>query len=129
MSAAADLGDRSENAAYIYGKRRLREIDSRIRYLRRKLENVVIIDLSTQPDHDDVRFGALVTVVDDDETETTWRLVDREESDPRAGRISVQSPIGRGLMGRSVGDYVEITLPRGKVGYEIVGLRYGTEEH
>jgi len=128
VHAAAELGDRSENAAYIYGKKRLREIDSRLRYLRRKLEGIQIIDLADQIHHDDVRFGARVTVVDDDDAEKTWRLVDREESDVKRRRISVQSPVGRALMGRRVGDYVEVNLPRGQVGLEITAIAYGAGE-
>lgn len=125
---AASLGDRSENAAYIYGKQKLRQIDSRLRYLRRKIDGVAVVDLDQQPQFDVVKFGAVVTVVDDDDNEKTWRLVDKEESDPNRGRISVQSPIGRALLGKRLEDYVEITLPKGKVGYEIVGLRYGGGE-
>jgi len=125
VSAAADLGDRSENAAYIYGKKRLREIDSRIRYLRRKIEDITIVDLAVQAHLDVVRFGAVVTVVDEDDQEFTWRLVDKEESEPAKGRISIQSPIGRALSGQAVGDSVLVTLPRGKVAYEITALRYG----
>ena len=128
VSAAADLGDRSENAAYIYGKRRLREIDSRMRYLRRKVENVTIIDVATLPKHADIRFGAVVTVLTDDEEEHVWRLVDKEESDPGACRISVQSPVGRALLGKQVGDWVEVPLPRGRIGYEVTAIRYGGGE-
>jgi transcription elongation factor GreB len=128
VRAAAEQGDRSENAAYIYGKKRLREIDSRLRYLRNKLKDVTLLDVSEQIQFDDVRFGAVVTVVDDDEKEKTWRLVDKDESDPKGMRISVQSPIGRALLGKTVGDYVEIQLPRGRTGLEITGLRYGSGE-
>lgn len=124
---AASLGDRSENAAYIYGKKRLRAIDSRLRYLRRKIAEVTVVDLETMPDHADVRFGALVTVEDDDGVEKTYRLVDKEESDPARGRISIQSPVGRALMGRRAGDCLEVTLPRGTVGYEILAVRYGPD--
>jgi transcription elongation factor GreB len=122
---AADLGDRSENAAYIYGKKRLRAIDSRLRYLRKKLQGVVVVDPADQVQLDYVQFAAVVTVVDDDDNERTWRLVDKEESDPKRNRISVQSPIGRALMRKKVGDYVEVDLPKGKMGYEVVSIRYG----
>lgn len=128
VHAAAEQGDRSENAAYIYGKKRLREIDSRLRYLRNKLKDVTILDVEEQIQFEDVRFGAVVTVVDDNDQEKTWRLVDKEESDPKAMRISVQSPIGRALLGKSVGDYVQIRLPKGETGLEIVALRYGPGE-
>ena len=125
---AAEMGDRSENAAYIYGKKRLREIDSRLRYLRRKLQGVVVIDPADQVHVDHVQFGAVVTVVDDDDNEKTWRLVDKEESEPKRGRISIQSPIGGALMGKRVGDYVQVKLPKGVMGYELTGLRYGPGE-
>ena len=125
---AAALGDRSENAEYIYGKKRLRQIDGRIRYLTRKVQGVVVIDPAKQKSWDDVRFGALVKVEQDDGEEKSWRLVDKEESDPGRGRISVQSPVGRALMGRKVGDFVEIRLPKGLVEMEILEIRYGVDE-
>ena len=96
-----------------------------MRYLRRKLEGVRVVDPADQIQRDDVHFGAVVTVLDDDGQEHTWRLVDREESDPKGGRISIQSPVGKALVGKSVEDYVEIVLPKGKVGYEITAIRYG----
>ena len=122
---AASLGDRSENAAYIYGKQKLRQIDSRLRYLRRKIDQVTVVDLDDQPQFDTAKFGAVVTVVDDEDIERTWRLVDKEESDPNRNRISVQSPIGRALLGKQEGDYVQIQLPKGAVGYEVLAIRYG----
>ena len=125
VHAAAELGDRSENAAYIYGKKRLREIDGRLRYLRRKTEGVTVIDLREQIAHSNIRFGALVTVLDDDDEEITWRLVDRDESDVKRGRISVQSPVGAALLGKEVGDYVTVKLPKGEVGFEVLSIRYG----
>jgi transcription elongation factor GreB len=128
VSAAAELGDRSENAEYIYGKKRLREIDSRMRYLRGKISDVQVVDLEKQPTFPDVRFGAQLVVEDEEGEEKTWRLVDKEESDPARGRISVQSPIGRALLGKRAGDAVEITLPKGKVAYEILSVRYGAGE-
>ena len=125
---AASLGDRSENAAYIYGKQKLRQIDGRLRYLRRKIDQVTVVDLEEQPQFDVVKFGAVVTVLNDDDEESTWRLVDKEESDPKLKRISVQSPIGQALLGKQEGDYVQIKLPKGTVGYEVTGIRYGAGE-
>lgn len=122
---AASLGDRSENAAYIYGKQKLRQIDSRLRYLRRKIDRVTVVDLADQPQFDTVKFGAVVTVVDDEDVERTWRLVDKEESDPNRNRISIQSPIGRALLGTQKGDYVRTQLPKGPMGYEVLAIRYG----
>ena len=128
VSAAAELGDRSENAEYIYGKKRLREIDSKLRMLKKKLEGVTIVDLDTQAPFKDVRFGAIVEATDDDGADKIWRLVDQDESDPARNRISVQSPIGRALLGKKVGDYVEIVLPKGRIGLEITAVRYGPGE-
>ena len=125
VSHAADLGDRSENAAYIYGKKRLRHIDSRLRYLRRKIEGIVVVDLAEQPQHDTVKFGAVVVLEDDDGEERIYRLVDKDESEPARGRISVQSPIGRALLGKEAGDYVTVKLPKGTLGLEIIDIRYG----
>jgi transcription elongation factor GreB len=125
---AASLGDRSENAAYIYGKQRLRQIDGRMRYLRKKIDGTQVIDLGDQPDFDTVKFGAVVTLLDEDENEKCWRLVDKEESDPARGRISIQSPIGMALVGHSVGDVIQVKLPKGVVDYELIGLRYGSGE-
>lgn len=122
---AASLGDRSENAAYIYGKKRLRAIDSRLRYLRRKIAEVTVVDLGAMPAHKNVRFGARVTVEDDDGNEKVYRLVDKEESDPARGRISIQSPVGRAFLGKVAGDCVEVKLPKGTVGYEILDVFYG----
>jgi transcription elongation factor GreB len=125
VSRAAELGDRSENAEYIYGKRRLREIDSRMRYLQLKLDDVVVVDLAEQVTSKDIKFGAVVTVLDDEGDEKTWRLVDQDESDPKRGRISVQSPIGKALLGKKVGDSIDVELPKGRVSYEVTSIRYG----
>lgn len=122
---AAEMGDRSENAAYIYGKKRLRVIDSRLRYLRRKVEGVIVVDLAEQPQFDTIKFGAIVELEDDDGETRIYRLVDKDESDPKVGRISVQSPIGRALLGKEEGDYVTVKLPKGDLGLEIVSIRYG----
>ena len=127
VSAAAELGDRSENAAYIYGKKRLREIDSRLRHLRHQVQGVTVVDLADQPSRKDVQFGAMVTVEDEDGKERTYRLVDRDESDPGRGRISVQSPIGRTLLGRVAGDCVTVSTPKGPIDLEILSIRYGRD--
>ena len=126
VSHAADMGDRSENAAYIYGKKRLRKIDSRLRYLRRKIEGIVVVDLDEQLQHDTVKFGAVVVLEDDDGEERIYRLVDKDESEPARGRISVQSPIGRALLDKEAGDYVTVMLPKGSLGLEIIKIRYGS---
>ena len=128
VADAAALGDRSENAEYIYGKKRLREIDSRMRYLQRKVDSVTVVDLDLQKPVDFVQFGAVVRVENGDGEERLLRLVDKDESDPKAGRISVQSPIGSALMGRRVADVVAVRLPKGMAEYEILEIRYGDGE-
>ena len=125
VSEAADLGDRSENAAYTYGKRRLRHIDSRLRYLRRKIQGVTVIDLADMLQFNDIRFGAVVVLEGEDEQQRTYRLVDKEESEPGRWRISIQSPIGQALMGKEEGDCVTVVLPRGSEDFEIISVRYG----
>lgn len=128
VTDAAELGDRSENAAYIYGKKRLREIDSRMRYLKNKLEGIVVVDVATLPPSTRVKFGAVVVVESEDGKRNTWRLVDKDESDAQRGRISVQSPIGRALLGREAGDCATVEVPKGTVELEIVEVRYGPGE-
>jgi len=125
VSAAAELGDRSENAAYIYGKKRLRAIDSRLRYLRRKIDGVTRVELGDIVPTDHVRWGAVVVVEDEDGESKTWRIVDKEESEPKAGRISAQSPVGQALLGKEAGDEVVVKRPKGDIVYEVVEVRYG----
>jgi transcription elongation factor GreB len=125
VQEAAALGDRSENAAYIYGKKRLRQIDGRLRYLKNKVAEVVPVDLAAQKPSAHIRFGAIVVVEDADGEQKTYRLVDKDESEPKRGRISVQSPVGRALMGKEVGDAVIVKRPSGPMELEIVELRYG----
>lgn len=127
VAEAAAHGDRSENAEYIYGKKRLGQIDSRMRYLNRKVQNVKVVDLDQQEPVDHVRFGALVRVEDEDGAQKQWRLVDKDESDPKRGRISIQSPIGMALLNKRVGDVAEAQLPRGMVELEILEIRYGAD--
>ncbi len=127
VSDAAALGDRSENAEYIYGKKRLRQIDSRMRYLQRKIDDVTVVDLDKQNSVDHVQFGAVVRIENEDGEQRLVRLVDKDESDPKAGRISIQSPIGSALMGKREGDFVEVRLPAGLAEYEILEIRYGAE--
>ena len=123
VADAAAQGDRSENAEYIYGKRRLREIDRRVRFLGKRLEEVVVV---TEPpaQQDRVFFGAWVQVEDEDGAELEWRIVGADESDVRARAISVDSPVARALMGKRVGDEVTVKAPRGEVIYTITGIRY-----
>src|SRR5690606_4479333 len=103
VSAAAELGDRSENAEYIYGKRRLREIDRRLRFLAKRLEVLKIV--RPHPSHEGaVFFGAFVTVEDDEGVEHRYQIVGADEFDANAGKISVSSPVGSALLGKRVED-------------------------
>jgi len=120
--AAAD-GDRSENAAYIYGKKRLREIDRRVGYLTKRLENAVIV--SEKSDRtDQVFFGAWVELQGEDGQRREYRIVGEDEVDPSEGRISWRSPLGRALLKRKKGDEVVVRRPAGETQVTIVGIRY-----
>lgn len=123
VADAAAQGDRSENAEYIYGKRRLREIDYRVRFLTKRLEAVkIVVDAPSDPNR--VFFGAWVTVEDDTGDEKTYRIVGPDESDVDQGWISMDAPMAKGLMGKTIGDDVTITRPKGASVYSIVAVRY-----
>ena len=112
LAAAAAEGDRSENAEYIYRKKELREIDSRLRFLRKRLENMIVVDRI--PDNTDkVYFGAWVTIEDNEGTETCYRIVGPDEFDPKLGYISMDSPMGKALLGKSLDDEISITVDSG----------------
>ena len=123
VSAAAAMGDRSENAEYIYGKRRLREIDARVRHLRKRLDGLVVVD---QPpsDPDRVFFGAWVTLEDEAGTEHRHRIVGPDEFDMGEGYVSMDGPLARALMGKRLDDEVRVSLPGGEQRYVIVEIRY-----
>jgi transcription elongation factor GreB len=123
VSAAAAQGDRSENAEYTYGKRRLREIDRRVRFLRRRLEGVVIVD---QPPTDPERvfFGAWVELEAEDGTRTRYRIVGPDEFDMAPGYISMDSPLGRALLRRRIEEEVTVETPVGNRLYLIVAIEY-----
>jgi transcription elongation factor GreB len=120
---AASNGDRSENGDYIYGKRKLREIDRRIRFLSKRLDTAVVVD-NAGKDHDRVYFGATVTVVDESGAERTVSIVGVDELDPGRGRVSWISPIATALLKGSVGDVVTLRTPRGTEQLEIIAIRY-----
>lgn len=123
VADAAAQGDRSENAEYIYGKKRLREIDRRIRFLTKRLEAAVIV----RPDEvreGEARFGATVEVEDENGARKVYTLVGPDESDPTSGRLSYKSPLGRALMKRKVGDVVTVHRPAGEIELEIIAIRY-----
>ncbi|HFE47151.1 MAG TPA: transcription elongation factor GreB, partial [Nannocystis exedens] len=121
VSAAAALGDRSENAEYIYGKKRLREIDRRVRYLGKRLEALTVVKPSNKLG-DRVIFGAWVSLEDEEGRGFCYRLVGPDEWDADSGQISIVSPIGRALLGREVDDIVVVTRPRGPIALTILGV-------
>jgi transcription elongation factor GreB len=121
---AASNGDRSENADYIYGKRRLREIDRRIRFLTKRLEAAEVIDPAAREATDQVFFGATVTVVDEQGSESTYSIVGIDEADVGRGRISWISPLARALLKRRQGDEVAFKAPSGDQVLEIVKVEY-----
>ncbi len=122
VEAAAALGDRSENAEYIYGKRKLRELDRRLRFLSERLDSLTVMEPRPDP-AGRAFFGAWVTVEDDGGQERTYRLVGPDEFDVAAGLISVDAPLGRSLLGRREGDAVTVERPAGQV--ELTVLRVG----
>jgi transcription elongation factor GreB len=124
VSAAAAQGDRSENAEYIYGKKRLREIDRRIRFLQRRLDSSTVVDPREQKDLSHVYFGATLVLEDEEGKRTGYQLVGADETDARGGRISVDSPLGRALLGKRLGASVTVSRPRGEVDVTIVEIKY-----
>jgi len=123
VSEAAAQGDRSENAEYIYGKRRLREIDSRVRFLRKRLDGMMIVN-DPPADTRRVFFGAWVTLELDDGRESTYRIVGPDEFDMAPSYISMDSPLGRALMRRSLDDEVTVELPGGARKFVIIEISY-----
>ncbi len=121
---AASNGDRSENADYIYGKRRLREIDRRIRFLTKRMDVAVVVDPAAREDTDQVFFGATVTLVGRDGTKKTYSIVGIDETDLARGRISWISPLAKALIKARDGDTVVVKTPGGDESLEIVGVEY-----
>ena len=124
VSDAAAEGDRSENAAYIYGKRRLREIDRRMGFISKRFKTVVVVESKDRVKSDQVFFGATVEVEDDDGNTEMWRIVGVDEVDASAGKVSWQSPIGKALLGKREGDTVMVRWHAGTRELTIVGIRY-----
>ena len=127
VSWAAGNGDRSENGDYIYGKKRLREIDLRIRFLSKRLESAVIVDPAEQQNRDQVFFAATVTVCDADGEEASYQIVGIDEANALEGRISWISPLARALLKAREGDTVCFDSPGGLREIDIVGIRYGDD--
>jgi transcription elongation factor GreB len=123
VAEAAALGDRSENAEYIYGKKRLREIDRRVRYLSKRLDEVTVV--RTPPDdRTRIFFGAFVTLEDDQGTRHRYRLVGPDEIDAKQGYISIDSPLAKALLHRRVDEEVSIQSPNGHRDYYILAIDY-----
>lgn len=124
VKEAAAQGDRSENAEYIYGKKQLREIDRRVRYLAKRLEDIVVVERA--PDNQNmVFFGAWVTLLDEDDQQHCYRLVGADEIGDEPNYISIDSPLARQLVKKQLNDEVTFTKPNGdEVYYEIVGIEY-----
>ena len=132
VSEAAAQGDRSENAEYTYGKKRLHEIDRRVRFLRKRLEGMVIVDPAagdggTRRDPDRVDFGAWVQLEHSTGDLRWYRLVGPDEFDMAADYISMDSPLGRGLLGKRLDDEITVPLPSGADTVTIVAVQYGRE--
>lgn len=121
---AAGNGDRSENGDYIYGRKRLREIDRRLSYLSKVMKQAKVVDPAGQEQRDAVRFGATVELADEHDERRTLTLVGQDEADATAGRISWAAPIARALVGARVGDERTVRLPAGEKSYEIIAIRY-----
>lgn len=123
VSDAAALGDRSENAEYIYGKRRLREIDRRVRHLRKRLEVLTVVN--TKPtDPNRIYFGAWVTMEDEDGEEHCFRLIGPDEVGEKSGYISIDAPLGRALLGKSADQEISIKTPSGRKLWFVLAVRY-----
>lgn len=124
VSWAAGNGDRSENGDYIYGRKRLREIDRRLGWLSRRMKAAKVIDPAAQIDRTRVFFGACVTIVDEDDRERVVTLVGDDEADAAAGLIGWSAPLARALRGAAVGDTRRVTLPAGTCDYEVLAIIY-----
>ena len=121
---AAANGDRSENGDYIYGRKRLREIDRRLSYLSKVMKQAKVVDPAAQEQRDTVRFGATVELADENDDRRTLTLVGEDEADASNGRVSWAAPIARALVGARVGDERIVRLPAGEKSYEVMAIRY-----
>lgn len=128
VSWAAGNGDRSENGDYIYNKKRLREIDSRLRYLKKKLDNSKVVDPKTQQNLERIYFGATVTYAREDDSEITIKLVGIDEADFGENKINWLSPVGKALIKSEVGDTVKVRSDEGTEEIEIIEISYILDE-
>ena len=123
VSDAAAMGDRSENAEYIYGKKQLRQIDSRMRFLQKRLNELSVVDRLPE-DTSKVFFGAWVELEDDEGNGHEFRIVGHDEIDPGRNYISIDSPMARALIGRSEGDEVVVDRPNGRTSFVVISIHY-----
>lgn len=121
---AAGNGDRSENGDYIYGRKRLRQIDRRLGWLAKRMKAAKVVDPAQQADQSRVWFGATVTIADEDDNHRTLTLTGDDEADAGAGRIGWNSPLARALRGAAVGDLRKVVLPSGEKDYEVITIAY-----
>jgi transcription elongation factor GreB len=128
VATAAALGDRSENADYIYGKKRLREIDRRIRFLTKRIDELNVVDGGPRKEANRIYFGAWVTIENEEGVVARYQLVGPDEFDASAGRISVDSPVGRALMGKRLDDEVSVRRPKGETLYSVMRIEYEDAE-
>ena len=124
VSWAASLGDRSENADYLYGKKRLREIDRRLSHLSRIMKAAKVVDPASQISRDEVRFGATVELADENDNRRTVTIVGDDEANAAKGRIGWSAPIARALIGARIGDERIVRLPTGEKSYQVVRIAY-----
>ncbi len=124
---AAGNGDRSENGDYIYGRKRLREIDRRLGWLSKRMKAAKVVDPAKAQDRGRVWFGATVTIADEDDNERVLTLVGDDEAEAGAGRIGWNAPIARALRGATVGDLRRVVLPAGEKKYEVIAVTYPAE--
>ena len=124
VSWAAGNGDRSENGDYLYGRKRMREIDRELAYLAKVMKHAQVVDPRNQPDKSRVFFGATVTIADEDDEERTLTIVGDKEQDAGKGLVGWSSPIARALRGASVGDLRTVRLPAGEKEWEVLAIEY-----
>jgi len=124
ISWAAGNGDRSENGDYIYGRKRLREIDRRLAFLARRMKAARVVDPAQQPDKSRIWFGATVELADEEDLRRTVTLVGDDEADAGAGRIGWNSPLARALRGAAIGDLRTVQLPAGPKEWEVIAVDY-----
>lgn len=124
VSWAAGNGDRSENGDYLYGRKRMREIDRRLSWLARRMKAAKVIDPAQQEDRSKIFFGATVIIADEDDNHRTLMIVGDDETDAASGRVGWSSPFARALRGAALGDLRRVHLPAGEREYEVIGITY-----